>query len=175
MGGFFRKKKQADPAAAAGGLPAFRKQLYYGYAYQMLVPQALEGGREFLEACRTHGPKVLQMLWVETIQQLQPHFGVDATPLLMQGVNLRLGIHKLRNGDLVVIELPQPVEMPEAYFLGVLYTPGQDTPQVFSLEKSVDLGRGPGTVLSEWRPGARSNLGDGPPPEVDAFIHALSR
>jgi hypothetical protein len=89
-----------------------------------------------------------------------------------------------RSGDyfVVVVRLPEPVGITEAFYVGAALGPlteGADPASLdeaprryFTLEVGFTLGP-PRTVLAEWTTDAHFNFGDGPPPEPDAFLAAL--
>ena len=98
-------------------------------------------------------------------------------------------VHRVRVAarPCAVVELPPPTEATEAHFVAlVLLTdlaaldPGADPASIdwrarfFTLESGfVFPGEPPRTVLGEWTATSHANYGDGPPPELDAFLAAL--
>ncbi len=94
-------------------------------------------------------------------------------------------IHKLRvhRFPCVVIELPEPQEIAEAFMVAVVVmidSTSERAPDVeevsarfFTLEKGLSLSNDPRTVLAEWDTSAHSNYGDGPKPNVESFAAAL--
>jgi hypothetical protein len=95
-------------------------------------------------------------------------------------------IHCLRVNSYpcAVIEMPAPVAMPEAYFAAFVVMMGpesddeEETPEAryFTLERSFSMDGGSRTVLGSWtKDGTHLNFGDGPEPELDAFVDALKR
>lgn len=96
-------------------------------------------------------------------------------------------IHPTRVGifPCAVIEFPEPKEVAEAYFTALVVpvdTSGEmpdDESQLkgryFTLEKGMTFGGGSRTVLAEWNEDTHFNCGDGPPPNVAAFVAALTK
>lgn len=83
----------------------------------------------------------------------------------------------------VVIVLPEPKEMAEAHMVALIVPmdlssdeePDFDAAQgrYFTLEKGFSLSNTPRTVLAEWDATTHSNYGDGPAPNVEAFVQSL--
>lgn len=84
----------------------------------------------------------------------------------------------------VVLELPEPDEMAEAYMVALVWpvdpetseTPSEITTpgRYFTLEKTYSLSGEPGTVLAEWADDAHANFGAGPSPIVEKFVATIS-
>jgi hypothetical protein len=81
----------------------------------------------------------------------------------------------------VLVEMPPPLRMLEAYFVGFVFIPRKllfffpRPPEIrcLTLESGVNLDGSPRTVLGGWRKEEHFNLGDGPPPEREAFFEVL--
>jgi hypothetical protein len=83
----------------------------------------------------------------------------------------------------VVIVLPEPKEMAEVYMVALVVPidmssdepPNSDVVQAryFTLEKGFSLSGTPRTVLAEWDTTSHSNYGDGPTPNVEAFVQSI--
>jgi hypothetical protein len=83
----------------------------------------------------------------------------------------------------VVITLPTPEAYAEAHFVAAVFTPGPrkllffrgpPTVRYLTLEHGSNLDGTSRTVLCGWsKEGTHYNLGDGPPPEVEAFFAAI--
>jgi hypothetical protein len=78
----------------------------------------------------------------------------------------------------VIVSMPAPVAVGEAHFVGVVLaelTPGAAVGyRYFTLELG-DRGDGSARpVLCEWKGARHLNFGDGPAPEVEAFVAALA-
>jgi len=96
-------------------------------------------------------------------------------------------VHQVRVGNFpcAVFELPPPQEMAEAFMTALVVPielnagPPSDLEGVvaryFTLEKSISLSGGPRTVLAEWNETEHINFGDGPEPNVDAFVTSLNK
>jgi hypothetical protein len=97
-----------------------------------------------------------------------------------------LKIHTVRAGryPCAVVEMPAPRSAAEAYFVAavLLADPAEELPdpkdvqlRYFTLEEGfVFPGAPPRTVLAEWTADrTHVNFGDGPPPQVTAFVAAI--
>ena len=123
------------------------------------------------ERCR-----LLAGVWAETERRIgRPVDGFDPAPTSV--TTCRIGAHAT-----VIVSMPAPVAVGEAHFVGVVLaelTPGADPGaavgyRYFTLELG-DRGDGSArTVLCEWKGARHLNFGDGPAPEVDAFVAALA-
>jgi hypothetical protein len=103
-----------------------------------------------------------------------PGFGVDD-----------ITVHTVRAGKFpcAVIELPRPRATAEAHMVAAVLLHDADSPpgegvgqslRYFTLEKGMTLDGVSRTVLCEWTDEMHLNYGDGPPPEVPAFVAAVS-
>lgn len=99
-----------------------------------------------------------------------------------------INLHPIRVNEFpcVVVELPEPKEMAEAFMVALVVPidvslenpPETDevTGRYFTLEKGFSLSNDePRTVLAEWDAETHSNYGDGPEANVDAFAAAISK
>jgi len=96
-------------------------------------------------------------------------------------------VHQARVGNFpcVVLELPEPAEMAEAFMAafvvpidlesGVKPNPVDITGRYFTLEKGFSMSGESRTVLAEWNSSSHLNYGDGPEPTVEAFVASLSK
>lgn len=96
-----------------------------------------------------------------------------------------IAVHPLRLGERIcaVIQMPPPRAVTEAYFVAAVLlvdpatVPEDQKPPVryVTLEYGVDFADGrPRTVLCEWTAdGMHVNYGDGPPPDLRAFVEAV--
>lgn len=108
-------------------------------------------------------------------QEPQPDFGIED-----------ITVHPVRVGryPCAVIELPRPRAITEAYFTAavLLADPADGLPvstpmelRYFTLEKGFVLAGPPRTVLCEWTSeGTHVNYGDGPVPQLEAFVRAVA-
>jgi hypothetical protein len=194
--GFFKRLfgKQGDDAAASPGrserpdaLKALagvrpRSQYYFfqHYALRQAMFQLKVAGvgvllsprrdellravcNDVTKACREKGETALD-----------PYPGVEALPL-------RAG-----KFPCVVLTMPPPLRTTECHFVGVVAhfdpnsgeKPSEQTPiSYFTLERGVSLERGGAerTVLCEWNEaGTHLNMGDGPPPDAQAFADSIA-
>jgi hypothetical protein len=83
---------------------------------------------------------------------------------------LALTLRETSSGrSILVVTLPPPQEPPEAYFVGLILEP----PRYITLERGTNLAGGTRTVLCEWTERIHANMGDGPEPTIESFVHAL--
>lgn len=128
-------------------------------------------------------PRFLQSLWERVCEHLadekhgEPGFSIEE-------VNIHL--LKIRDFPTVIVEMPTPRKMTEAYFaaavlLHPLSAPGPEpetlTVRFITLELSFHHETGAAfTFLCEWQQGrTHSNYGYGPPPELPAFLMAVEQ
>lgn len=95
-------------------------------------------------------------------------------------------VHSVRMGRFPcsVVQMPEPRGITEAYFVALVLMidpdaeslPDKPELRYFTLEKGFNVGGGPPrTVLCEWTAdGTHANYGDGPPPELRAFLEAVA-
>lgn len=86
-------------------------------------------------------------------------------------------LRELENGWVaVVVTLPPPQGMTEAYFVALLQKPGESGGRVFTLELGFSLtAESSHTVLCEWTPdGTHLNRGPGPTPDVELFLQTIT-
>ncbi len=86
---------------------------------------------------------------------------------------LRVHKRRLGRGWCLVIEMPAPLEVTEAFMVGVLRLGDDAELRYFTLEYSPR--RPAQTMVGEWMdPERHVNYGDGPEPDVDAFVAKIA-
>lgn len=94
---------------------------------------------------------------------------------------LKITIRKVRGCPAIIVKMPTPIAVTEAYFVGILPTESQECAEApeeiafryFTLEYGSRMDGTSRTVLCAWAGDNHFNLGDGPPPTLEAFIAAL--
>ena len=120
------------------------------------------------------GPRFLSFLWGRVAERL-PAEARDAPH------GLACETHAGPGGrTIVLVTMPPPEHTPEAFFAAAVFTPGPrkllfwrhpPTADYLTLELGTTLGGEPRTVLCGWeKNGTHYNMGDGPPPEKEAFL-----
>lgn len=149
-----------------------RRQHYY-FAHQYLRDRAQQNPEPLVDNLRKEtGTKYLKFLWVSRgfaakreEDDFIPADGLKCFPIEIG--NEYFG---------ALVEFPTPEKMTEAYFAAIIL-PVRAQPSVpaefFTLEFS--LNRSEGTILCKWVEGSHFNLGDGPPPQREAFVEAISK
>jgi hypothetical protein len=84
----------------------------------------------------------------------------------------------------IIVQMPQPWELAEAYLVCILLRGGSETGgdprdarmEYFTLEKGVREDGSPRTMLCQWGPNdTHANWGEGPPPDAGAFAAAIEQ
>ena len=145
----------------------------YFFAHRLLPTLFHEDPAQFVSLLQRDGLPFLAFWWQKVRQDFPPDDHVSADGL---GYTLR----ELANGWLaVVVTLPPPQGMTEAYFVALLQQrlPAAAKPitRVFTLELGFALTSATShTVLCEWTPeSSHLNRGPGPAPDVEAFLTAV--
>jgi hypothetical protein len=156
---------------------------HYQFAHVILPKVACSYPEKFLETL--HSPNGQQFL-LETWNNAGKNFGFEKS---IDPMDLRYSIESFNDiYSAVVIELPKPERMTEAYFVALVFQKQKRLlssiksilAHYFTLELGVDItDKSTYTVLCEWKidkkgsPASHMNYGDGPPPEKEAFLEAL--
>ncbi|MEV4313317.1 hypothetical protein [Actinocrispum sp. NPDC049592] len=91
-----------------------------------------------------------------------------------------LSSETVTTGDstVLLITLPRALKATEAYFVAIAYRAAAAIPRYFCLEHGTPLFPDT-TMIGEWVQGegglSHVNLGDGPEPDADAFLDAITR
>jgi hypothetical protein len=153
------------------------REQHYAFAHvalpEMLNSDAARASEVFAAG---EGNAFLRWLWDQVGSKCSPEGLVPS-----EGLYCRVRAEGGR--QVVVVHLPEPRRMTEAFMVALVFDPptrgwfGRKKPgptRYFTLELSTDLEGGWRTVLGEWNNRAHLNMGDGPPPEEDAFVEALT-
>jgi hypothetical protein len=173
----FRRKPQEPPHSSAADLDEPRCH-HYALAHYALRSAAFGDPLAYLGILASPDARefLAQMLRSvsEHCENEEPEFAAED-----------IAVHPVRVGryPCAVVELPRPRAVAEAYFTAaVLLADLQDrTPEsaplelrYFTLEKGVVLAGPSRTVLCEWTSeGSHANYGDGPMPQLKAFVKAV--
>ena len=115
-------------------------------------------------------------LWRETEERIgRPMADIDPS-------ELEITIRTVRGCPAIIVKMPTPIAVTEAYFVGILPTESQECAEVpeeiafryFTLEYGSNLDGTSRTVLCEWVGENHINFGDGPAPTLEAFTKALA-
>ena len=147
---------------------------HYLFAHRMVPTMFFTDPVKFMGALRNNGENLLYFLWGRIGQDMKVE-----DRLLPEGLGCKL--IKLDDGLQVgVVSMPKPKGMTEAFMTAVVYQAAEgereERQRYFTLEKGMTLSGKMGTVLGEWE-GVKNHLnyGDGPKPEVEAFVEAIRR
>lgn len=133
---------------------------HYRFAYGFLKGFTFQRQAELQEALTSEPNEFLTWLWEQSAD------GPSAPPT---GLAARTFLHGDRT--LALVTMPEPQEPPEAYFVLIRFG---SSPDYYTLEKSDPDFGGSGTILGCWQPdGSRYNLGDGGPPDAQAFVDTV--
>jgi hypothetical protein len=179
---FFRRKPAKPPAAEGdtGDLDQPRCH-HYTLAHYALRSAAFQHPLAFLGVLAS--PEAPQFL-AEIMQSVSNHCAAREPKPDFAVADLTVQKTRVGRYPCAVVVLPRPRAMAEAFFVAavLLADPDQDMPdpsgvalRYFTLEKGFALDGGSRTVLCEWTAeGSHVNYGDGPAPEVEAFIGAVA-
>ncbi len=144
------------------------RQHHYAFVHQLLRSLFFGDTEETLEHFRMEGESALLALWDFVEKRLELDDPVSSEGLALEWVPLVSGM------TMVLITLPAPEAITEAYYVGLVYSPLDSTGRFIVLEHTVDLDGRARTVLCEWSPdGTHFNLGEGPDPSPEAFTDAV--
>lgn len=147
--------------SSPGGSP--RRQ-HYEFAH-LLLPQRFFSDAKGLYRilCDDEGITLLEALWREAKSDMLDD-DIDSKDLSR---STHLGPS---DSNLMIIKLPLPKAVTEAYFVGLVV--GENY-RYFTLELGFDEGGIKRTVFCEWKNGAHFNYGDGPSADVEAFAATI--
>ena len=167
---FLSKKKEPEPEGPSAN---------YVFAHYALRQIALREPIEFLSIASS--PEV-QSFYQSVLEQVSESCGNQPS---FSASELKTHLKKVNDFPCIVIEFPEPQALAEAHLIGIVVKvklssgafaddPTQVVSRYFTLEKSITITNLPRTVLGEWRDQEHSNYGDGPEPDVDAFVAVLA-
>jgi hypothetical protein len=155
---------------------------HYTFAHHALRSSAFDDPLAYLSIFASPDPRPFLAHLLRSVsehckeREPQPDFGVED-----------ITVHRVRIGQYpcAVIELPRPRATTEAYFTAAvlladlddrLPESGPAALRYFTLEKGFVLEGPPRTVLCEWTSeGSHVNYGDGPLPQLGAFVGAVEK
>jgi hypothetical protein len=153
------------------------REQHYAFAHFALpgvLASNAAGASELFAA--GEGNAFLRWLWDQVGQKCSQEGLVPS-----DGLYCRVRVEDERR--VVVVHLPEPRRMTEAFMVALVFDPPTrgwlgkrkaGPTRYFTLELSTDLEGGWRTVLCEWRDESHLNMGDGPSPDEDAFVAALT-
>ena len=147
------------------------RQHHYLFAYMALPDFAFRDATRFLTSSPVLGKALVEAIW---------EFAGENVDERLPVAGLEFGVERLPSGlPVAVVQLPAPVEAPEAYFAAIVRNQSGDT-HYFTLERSVALDGSDEipTVLGTVDPRGgfqHANFGEGPPPDRRAFVEAVDR
>jgi hypothetical protein len=143
---------------------------HYNFAHRIVPAIFFRDPGGFVSGLVCDGTARLRALWNRVGEELKPPDRLPSTDLSCSGVSTGAG------GTLLVIRMPPPSGVPEAYYIGAWWVPAAagvtEVARYFTLELGFDLRAGDrSTVFCEWVPGGHhNNMGEGPPPDPEAFV-----
>ncbi len=146
---------------------------HYVFAHQALRGLCRDDPRGFFSVMASEGRRELvDGLWALIGRRL----GATPTPGLARDVAVHTST--LRGAPLVLVRMPAPVSLEEAYFVAVVLlndgaSGGEPVFRYFTLELGLGRDGAPRTVLGEWVGEVHSSYGDGPDAEASAFLRAV--
>lgn len=160
---------------------------HYAFAHGVLPMVFFEDPVGFLAEVATRGMEILPRIWSDTFEVVKRHKS-DAEMLSSDGLTSTcygLGSETLA----VIISLPPPTELTEAYFVGLVVRPPRKRlfgllgtkkglARFITLELGSNLDDTSRTVVGEWTEDtgadvSHRNFGDGPEPTLGAFAAKL--
>ncbi len=153
---------------------------HYLFAHKALTQMALQGPPKMLDLLSTPmGTPFLLDMWESVGKDLEKAQRMEPDGLGCESRQLDGG------RKVVVVRMPPPQSATEAYFVGILIKPESRKMLVFkepaqvrylTLELGASMDGQARTVLCEWTTdGSHVNMGDGPAPNLDAFVDAVSK
>jgi len=143
---------------------------HYFFAHRLLPLLFRQDPTQFVSLLQRDGLPFLAFWWHKASQDMpgEDHLSADG---------LGYALRELENGWVaVVVTLPRPQGMTEAYFVALLQKPGTPDRRVFTLELGFSLtAETSHTVLCEWTADSTHlNRGPGPTPEVELFLQTIT-
>lgn len=146
---------------------------HYMFVHQALPAMFFADPAKFVTTLAERGDEVLQTFWHQVGQQIREANRIP--PAGLSAETRQLG----DEARLILITLPAPKGVTEAYFVALAYRPPtqqKGLTRFITLEYSLNLEGSPGTMLCEWTADKRHrNLGPGPEPTLEAFFEEVGR
>jgi hypothetical protein len=156
---------------------------HYVFGHILLRQIFFRDASAFVAALREGGDPLLHRIWDDVGDWIvQNEEGQHQLPC----VGLTCTHREIVSGTYaVIVSLPQPQEITEAHFVGLVVRPPKkrfsglvcvDTgmARYITLERGETSDGAPRTVLCEWTEDSHVNMGDGPEATVDGFSNALA-
>ncbi len=141
---------------------------HYVFVHQFLRDKVHEHPQDTFETLSRESAKMyLSVHWVQhgiALGSTLPADGIECFPM------------KINNDCFaVVVQLPQPERMGEAYFAAIVYWPSSKKARYLTLELTGSAESERQTFLCEWINGSHFNYGQGPQPDRKHFIWAVMK
>lgn len=143
------------------------------FVHQALPAMFFANPVKFVTTLAERGDEVLHALWHRIGEGVR-----EANRIAPAGLSAET--RQLEDETrLILITLPDPQGVTEAYFVALAYRPPtqqKGLTRFITLEYSLNLEGSPGTMLCEWTADKRHrNLGPGPEPTLEAFFEVVGR
>lgn len=159
------------------------RRQHYIFAHQMLPALLDENRKQILGSLlMAERDEFLRDVWDYVGEQLD---GSDERNSPFEPIGLSARVIENSPYMTCIVSLPNPETLPEAHFVAVVFGPftnlsAETADQVpyryFALELTYNPDKTErGTMLCEWRDGNHLNMGQGPPPDEDAFFMAIQQ
>jgi len=138
---------------------------HYKFAHEILKNMFLENPEQFVKNT-LHSEDDLRGLWYNVGKFYSEQYEEVEE---LDGSDIKIIAKEFEDNLLVIISMPEPKDIPEAYFIGLII-PHDDTKNAryITLEHGEE-----GSVLCEWTNEAHLNFGEGPEPTLDNFKDKL--
>jgi hypothetical protein len=161
-------------APAVGGEKDAPRRQHYHFAHVALREKAMSFPKALVDNLRGEsGLRRLSFYWTSVamaVKRAEEEF-IPADGLACFAVDLSEEYYG------VVVQLPPPERMAEAYFVAIIVRDSGDDTNVRCRYITLELGRNEDgsrrTVLGEWKDGSHFSYRSGPPPGREAFIEAV--
>lgn len=142
---------------------------HYKFAHEVLKDAFFEDRNALIETILASEDD-LKGLWYDVGKYYAEHYeGVQE----LDGSDLSVVVQEFEDKFFIIIQMPIPMESPEAYFVGLIIPPEDiDNARYITLEYGEDDDFNY-TVLCEWTEDAHLNLGEGCEPTMTHFKNTL--
>lgn len=149
-----------------------RHDLHYYFAHRFLPQLAARDALELVnDLCHELSSELLAKLW---LLGASGHESKRRTKIPSNGLkSIPVRINTDYYG--VVVQLPKPKRMAEAYFVAIVINDNDDEHLFFTLEYGLNINGSKRTVLGQWENETHHNFGDGPAPQIDLFVKSLRK
>lgn len=121
-----------------------------------------------------------QRIIQELLESVADYCQAEGQEMTLAPEQFRTHALKAKKSPCLIVEMPPPRAIPEAYMVGIVIKPSAgDTAAALADTEvryfTLEFGEGEGTVLCEWTHDSRHlNHGAGPVPKVDKFLKAIA-